>query len=156
MIKVVSTSLILIVLFGSPSRSLAQNAADAASRVAQEEAVRRQGKTFQLRATLADAQELQSRGELAAASKKYEEAWDLVQSIGVNIDRERLETMQGFSDVRMQLARKAQSRGDLAEADAQVKRVLIVDPKNTVAQNFKQQNDRAIQERLGKEPFVNH
>ena len=38
------------------------------------------------------------------------------------------------------------------EADAQVKRVLIVDPKNTVAQNFKQQNDRAIQERLGKEP----
>src|SRR5204863_3425864 len=68
------------------------------------------------------------------------------------VDRERAETVQGLSDVRMQLAKKAQAKGDLAEADAQVKRVLTVDPKNTVAGSFKQQNDRLIQERLGKEP----
>jgi len=152
MIKVVSTSLILIVLFGTSSRILAQDAAAAASQIAEQEAVRRQAKIIQLRSTLADAQELQARGELATASKKYEEAWDLVQSVGVNIDREKAETIQGLSDVRLQLAKKAEAKGDLAEADAQVKRVLTVDPKNTVAQSFKEQNDKLIQERLGKEP----
>jgi general secretion pathway protein D len=155
MIKVVSTSLILIVLLGTSHRIKAQDsnaAAAAASQAAGEEAVRRQARLIQLRATLADAQALQSRGEFAAASKKYEEAWDLVQSIGVNIDREKAETLQGFSDVRMQLAKKAQSRGDLNEADAQVRRILLVDPKNTVAQNFKRENDKLIQDRLGKEP----
>jgi tetratricopeptide (TPR) repeat protein len=154
MIKVVSTSLILIVLLGTANRIIAQDSApaDAAAKAAGEEAVRRQAQIIQLRTTLEDAQALQSRGELAAASKKYENAWDLVQSVGVNVDREKAETLQGFADVRLQLARKAQARGDLNEADAQVKRVLLVDPKNTVAQSFKQENDKLIQDRLGKEP----
>ncbi|HEX7860503.1 MAG TPA: hypothetical protein VF773_09270 [Verrucomicrobiae bacterium] len=153
MIKVVSTSLILIALFGTASRHFAQNnAAAVAERTAGEEAVRRQARIILLRNTLADAQALQAQGDLVAASKEYEKAWDHVQNIGVTIDRERAETLRGMTEVRMELARRAQSRGDLDEADKQVGRVLRLDPRNTVAQNFKAENDKRIQERLGREP----
>lgn len=152
MIKVVSTSLILIALFGTSPRTFAQDAAAVAERTAGEEAVRRQARIIQLRNTLADAQALQAQGDLVAASKEYETAWDHVQNIGVTIDRERAETIRGMTEVRMELARRAQARGDLEEASKQVERVLRLDPRNTVAQNFKAENDELIQKRLGREP----
>ena len=152
MIKVVSTSLILIALFGTSPRSFSQSAAAVAERSAGEEAVRRQARIILLRNTLADAQALQAQGDLAAAAKEYEKAWDHVQNIGVTIDRERAETLRGMTEVRMELARKAQARGDLEEASKQVERVLRLDPRNTVAQNFKEENDKRVQERLGREP----
>jgi tetratricopeptide (TPR) repeat protein len=152
MIKVVSTSLILIALFGTSPRTFSQSAAAVAERSAGEEAVRRQARIILLRNTLADAQALQAQGDLAAAAKEYEKAWDHVQNIGVTIDRERAETIRGMTEVRMELARKAQARGDLEEASKQVERVLRIDPRNTVAQNFKQENDKRVQERLGREP----
>ena len=101
MIKVVSTSLILIALFGTSPRSFSQSAAEIAERSAGEEAVRRQARIILLRNTLADAQALQAQGDLVAASKEYERAWDHVQTIGVTIDRERAETLQGMTEVRM-------------------------------------------------------
>jgi len=152
MIKVVSTSLILIALFGTSPRSFSQSAAEIAERSAGEEAVRRQARIILLRNTLADAQALQAQGDLVAASKEYERAWDHVQNIGVTIDRERAETLRGMAEVRMELAKRAQGRGDLEEARKQVERVLRLDPRNTEAQNFKEENDRRIQDRLGREP----
>jgi tetratricopeptide (TPR) repeat protein len=152
MIKVVSTSLILIALFGTSPRTFAQDAAAVAERTAGEEAVRRQARIIQLRNTITTAQELQAQGDLIAASKEYEQAWDHVQNIGVTIDRERAETIRGMTEVRMELARRAQARGDLEEASRQVERVLRLDPRNTIAQNFKAENDKRIQDRLGREP----
>ncbi|MGZ8899292.1 MAG: tetratricopeptide repeat protein [Limisphaerales bacterium] len=105
-----------------------------------------------LRNTLTDAQALQAQGDLAAAAREYEKAWDHVQNIGVTIDRERAETLKGMTEVRMELARRAQNRGDLEEASKQVDRVLRLDPRNTIAQNFKSDNDKRVQERLGREP----
>ena len=152
MIKVVSTSLILIALLGASPRSFSQSATAVAQSSAHEEAVRRQARIILLRNTLADAQALQAQGDLAAAAKEYEKAWDHVQNVGVTIDQERAETLRGMTEVRMELARRAQSRGDLEEASKQVERVLRLDPRNTAAQNFKTENDKRVQERLGREP----
>jgi tetratricopeptide (TPR) repeat protein len=152
MIKVVSTSLILIALSGTVPQTWSQNAAAVAERAAGEEAVRRQARTIQLRTTLSEAQALQAQGDLVAASKRYEEAWDHVQSIGVNIDRERAETINGMAEMRLEIARKSQARGDLEEASKQIERVLRIDPKNTLAQSLKADNDKRIQDRLGREP----
>lgn len=154
MIKVVSTSVIFVALFGAISGLKAQDnaAAAAASQVAAEEAVRREARTIQLRQTLRDAEELRKKGDLLAASKKFDEAYDISQAVGVNIDPEKKELIEGFDAVRMQLARDAQARGDLREADAQVTRVLRVDPKNEEARKFKAENDKRIAERRGKEP----
>ena len=81
MIKVVSTSLILIALFGSVPQLRSQDAATIANASASEEAVRREARKIQLRQALSEAQALQALGDLAGASKVYEEAWDHVQSI---------------------------------------------------------------------------
>src|SRR5690242_11792696 len=136
MIKVVSTSLILIALFGTFPRSYAQDTA-AAQRVASEEAVRRTARKIDLRTALSNAQALQAKGDLVGAAREYEKAWDLVQQIGVTIDQERAETIKGIATTRLELARHAQDKGNLEEASKQVERVLRVDPNNQDAQHFK-------------------
>src|ERR1044071_3384752 len=73
MIKVVSTSLILIALFGTFPRSFAQqDAAAVAQRAASEEAVRRTARKIDLRNALANAQALQDKGNREEASKQVE------------------------------------------------------------------------------------
>src|ERR1044071_5895371 len=112
MIKVVSTSLIFIALFGTSLRVFSQNAAADANRVASEEAVRRTARKIELRTTLANAQALQAKGDFVAASREYEKAWDSVQNIGVTIDQERAETIKGMAETRLELAKRAQDRGN--------------------------------------------
>ncbi len=152
MIKVVSTSLILIALFGTAPRNWSQDAAAVAERVASDEAVRREARKIQLRGVLSEAQTFQAQDDLGSAAKAYEEAWDHVQTIGVTVDRERIETIRGMSEVRMELARRAQRRGDFDEASKQVERILRLDPRNSEAQAFKADNDKRIQDRMGQEP----
>ena len=53
---------------------------------------------------------------------------------------------------RLALARDAQSRGDLRDADAQVLQVLKADPKNGEAIAFKQKNDQMIAALKGRMP----
>src|SRR5262245_53410296 len=119
MIKVVSTSLIFIALFGPVLRLKAQTPQDTAlaSQSAAEEAVRRQERMIRLRSTLQDAAVLRKKGDMIAASHKYDEAYDLVQQIGVGIEPEKKETIEGLSAVRLELAHQAQARSELAEAD---------------------------------------
>jgi len=153
MTKVVSTSLTLIVLLGAfPGTFAQQDATAAAQRAASEEAVRRSARKIDLRTAIANAQALQAKGDLVGASKEYEHAWDLVQTIGVTVEQERAETIKGLASVRMELAKRAQSKGNLDEADKQVSRVLRVDPQDAEAQHFKAANDKMIADRLGKEP----
>ena len=138
MIKVATTSLILIVLLGTTSRSSAQDsaaqAAAAASQAAGIEAVRRQAQSIQLRSTLADAQSLQSRGEILEAARRYEEAYELVRQLGVNVEQEQAATVQGLTETRLELARRARARADLNEANEQLKRILLVNPNSKEAQ----------------------
>ena len=116
------------------------------------EAVLRQANTILLRQKLADAENAETRGDLTAAAKSYEDAYTLVTQIGSGIDAEKAQTIDGLTSTRMQLARNAQQRGDLHEADTQVTRVLKVDPQNTAAIAFKKQNDRTIAAMRGQMP----
>src|SRR5205823_12948653 len=104
----------LLLLVASATSSVAQPApADTAT----DEAVRRQAATIMLRKTLAEAKAAQDKIDLLAASKLYEEAYRLVQIVGVGIDQEAQETISGLATVRLVLAKQAQRRARFEEAD---------------------------------------
>ena len=116
------------------------------------EAIYRQANRINLRNKLVDARSAQDRGELAAAAKLYDEAWELVQRIGAGVDAEAAQVKEGLAQTRMELAQRAQNRGELREAKAQVSDVLRVDPANAAAQEFNRNNEKLLTERRGKMP----
>ncbi|HYT58983.1 MAG TPA: hypothetical protein VEL06_02365, partial [Haliangiales bacterium] len=139
----------LLLLAASATSLAAQPApADAAT----DEAVRRQAAVIMLRKTLAEAKAAQNKADLIAASKFYEEAYKLVQVVGVGVDLESQEAISGLATVRLALAKLAQHRGRFGEADLHVKRVLAVDPKNEAALQFKKENDKALRALEGRVP----
>src|SRR6266513_689922 len=138
-----------LLLVASATSLMAQPApADTATDVA----VQRQAATIMLRKTLAEAKAAQDKLDLLAASKLYEEAYRLVQIVGVGIDQEAQETISGLATVRLVLAKQAQRRARFEEADLHVKRVLAVDPKNEAALKFKKENDKALEALKGRVP----
>src|SRR5450432_1310311 len=116
------------------------------------EAVLRQANTLVLRQKLADAKSASIRGDLAGAAKLYEDCNALVEQIGSGIDAETAQTISGLVATRFELARRAQSRGDLIDANTEVSRVLKVDPQNPAARAFKRQNDQMLAAMKGKMP----
>jgi len=115
-------------------------------------AVQREAAIILLRKTLAEAKAAQDKLDLLAAAKLYEEAYRLVQIVGVGIDQEAQETSSGLATVRLVLAKQAQRRARFEEADLHVKRVLTVDPKNEAALKFKKENDKALEALKGRVP----
>jgi len=150
MIRSALTLLILALLVGSAPSAFAQVApADPVT----EEAVRRQEMSIILRKTLADAQAEQKLGDYGTAAKLYEEAWSYVQKIGEKvIEKEHRETVQGFSHVYLELAKRSFSRGQYNEARSQVSRVLRIDPKNRDALNLAARVDKALRDQAGRVP----
>src|SRR5258708_7356930 len=149
MTKAVHLSLGLIFLLTAAATLPAQTAA---TDTAVNEAVLRQANTIVLRQKLADAQSTSSRGDLLAAAKSYEDAYTLVMQIGSGVDAEKAQAISGLVSVRLELARRAQSRGDLREADTEVSSALKVDPQNRAALAFKRQNDQMLAAMRGKMP----
>ncbi|RME95131.1 MAG: hypothetical protein D6766_04030, partial [Verrucomicrobia bacterium] len=128
----------------------AQTAIDQA---AQEEAVRRQEKTILLRSTLQEAAAVRAKGDLAQAARLYERAWSLVQEIGdATIQVEKAQTIAGFSEVYLALAKRSYNRAQYTDANIQVSRVLRVDPRNEEAQELKAKIAKAEKELAGKRP----
>jgi len=120
---------------------------------AAEEAVRRQELTILLRKTLKDAQSDQSKGDWGSAAKLYEEAWSLVQRIGdAGIEKEKKETIAGFTSVYLALAKKSYSRAQYEQAKSQVTRVLRVDPKNEEGLKMMAAVDKKLKELEGRLP----
>src|SRR3954463_2710725 len=115
MIKAVKTSLILLLLCGGSIQAHAQAGLDDA---ASAEAVRRQAARIQLRRTIDEARLARSRGEIPLAIQKYEAAWTTSQGL-LGVEQERQEIINDLVPIRLDLARQAQSRGDLGEADTQ-------------------------------------
>src|SRR5437870_11362797 len=98
MIKAATIPLCLILLLASHSTSYPQNAG---LDTAVGEAVYRQANTMILRQKLVDARTAQNRGNLVSAAKLYDEAWDLVQRIGITVVQpEAEETKPGLAVVR--------------------------------------------------------
>jgi len=149
MTKAASLSLGLIILVGTAAITWSQSApTDAAIN----EAVRRQANTILLRQKLSDARSAESRKDLVAAVKLYEDAYQLVQGIGDTVSPEATTTVAGLVAVRLELARAAQNRGDLNEARTQAARVLKVDPKNEAGLVFMKQNEKMLADQRGHIP----
>ena len=150
MTKVVSLSLGLVFLLASatPNAGAQTNATD----LAISRAVEDQANTIVLRKKLEDAKDTAGRGDFVGAAKLYEDAYAVSQQIGSGVDVETAQTIAGLAATRLALARMAQSQGDLREADAQVSRVLKVDPNNADAIAFKKQNDQMVVDMRGKMP----
>lgn len=123
------------------------------SNTAANQAVMREANTIILRQKLAAANTALQNKDLLDAVKLYEQAYELVQSIGpISIPQETAETVSGLVGVHMELAREAERQGDLYTADVQVSRVLAVDPTNAEAIAFKKQNDLLIAQTRGTQP----
>jgi type II secretory pathway component GspD/PulD (secretin)/tetratricopeptide (TPR) repeat protein len=112
--------------------------------LAVQQALHRQADRVTLREKLNEASAASQRHELPTAAKLYDDAWKLVEGIGSGVEAEKARTLAGLSSARLELARAAQSRGDLREADTQIKDLLRVAPKNSAAQAFKRENDKQL------------
>ncbi|HWW00689.1 MAG TPA: hypothetical protein VNZ64_13410 [Candidatus Acidoferrum sp.] len=124
-----------------------------AQETAVNEAVMRQANRIALRQKLADAFAAQQRRDLGNAAKLYDDAWALVQNIGVgNVEAEAAQTRVGLATVRLELARAAQHRSDYRDANIQVIDVLRVDPSNVEALDLKRANERLLAEQAGHIP----
>ena len=149
MTKAAILSLGLAALVVFPATVPAQ---DSSASLAVNEAIVRQANAIVLRQKLSDAKAVAQRGDIVNAAKLYQEAVTLAQKTGSGIDVEMQQAVAGLAATRLALARDAQSRHDLREADVQVKQVLFVDPKNADAIAFKQHNDEMLAAMKGKMP----
>ena len=141
MIKAALFTLGLAALLALPATVTAQ---DNAVTLAVNQAVLNQANTIVLQGKLSDAKAMAQRGDGVGAAKQYQESLALAQQIGSGIDAETAQAVAGVVSTRLALARQAQSRGDLIEADTQINQVLKADPKNNAAIAFKKQNDQML------------
>src|SRR5204863_7253519 len=129
MTKVAITPLCLTLLLGTVSVLPAQTPGGVDAAV--QESIHRQADRIKLNQTLQEARRVEQR-DPAAAAKLYDSAWTLCETIGEPAP-ETQQTVAGLTNVRMQLARDAQRRGDLADAETDVTDVLRVNPNNAAA-----------------------
>src|SRR6266481_1938633 len=118
MIKAAIVPLGLCLLLVNTTVSLAQPTPE---QTAINEGLQRQAAQITLRAKLGAAAEAEGRRDLKSAANLYDEAWDLVQFIGIkSVGPEADETRTGLATVRLELARATQKAGDLREAKRHV------------------------------------
>jgi type II secretory pathway component GspD/PulD (secretin)/tetratricopeptide (TPR) repeat protein len=156
MTKAALFTLGLAALLGFPAAVPAQD--NSAIGAATTEAVMRQANTIVLRQKLSDARATAQRGDIPGAAKLYQESCTLVQQIGSGIDAETTQAVAGLTATRLALARDAQGRQDLREAQTQVQQVLNTEKDLKVAPNlaevlaFKKQNDQMLAAMNGRMP----
>lgn len=156
MIKAVKTSLILILLCGGSisqarAQAAAAGAAASAAEQAEMEAVRRQANTIQMRKTIDEARAAKTRNDITQAIQKYEAAWTLSQGL-INVEAERGQIAAELVPIRLDLAKKAQSRGDLKEADTQIRAAQRVAPTDEAVLKLRADNDQRMREKIGQVP----
>jgi general secretion pathway protein D len=149
MTKAAFSSLGLTLLIGTAPLAWSQSAATDA---AIQEAVRRQANSILLRQKLTDAAAAETRKDLPAAAKLYEECYGLVSSIGDFTTPEAAATISGLVNVKLELARQAQKRGQYQDARTHITRALKADPKNETARAMMVENERLLAEQRGHIP----
>lgn len=132
--------------------SFAQSSSNAAVEDATRESIKRQAAKVDLRAKIAKAQEAEKAGKNAEASRLYEECLVLLKSVNSGVDAESAQVKGGMATSRLALAQQAQRGGDLLESEKQIDRVLVVDPSNKAAQDFKHNLERVKAQLAGKSP----
>lgn len=141
----------ILSVFSFLPAAISQTSADNA---AVAEAVRRQAYTIEMHQKLTDAQQAFDAKDFARAAKSYEGAYELSQRIGIGIDIETKAAVSGLVATRLQLAQRAEAQRDYVEARTQINGALRVDPKNSVALQFKQQNDALLAANSGRMPSM--
>jgi len=106
------------------------------------ESLRREAAKIELRQKLADAQAAQTKGDIYAAARLYDECMALIKRIGTGVETEYSQVMSGLVQTHLILAEQAQRRGEFEQADLHANVVLKEDPKNEAALAFKAQNAR--------------
>src|SRR5215475_11811660 len=147
--KAATLPLAVTLLLADATFALAQAPAQDA---AVNEAVIRQADHIALRQKLVDARAAQEQGDLVRAAKLYDDAWELVQRVGSNVEAEAAVTRSGLATVRLELAHADQRRGDYRDAKIQIDDVLRVDPSNTEALDLRRANEKLLAEQAGKIP----
>lgn len=151
MMRAVVSSLGLVLLFNTA----VIHAQPSPVQLAEEEAVRRQEAIRLLRMRLADAQALQAQGRIVEAARVYEDAWALFPRIGLageNVEADMAAVENGLVGIRLKLAEQAQRKGDLKEAETQIKSALRVKPQSPEALKMKLEVDKAIAASRGRVP----
>ena len=155
MIKAASKLSCLIFLIASALASNAPNVfGDPATPVATatEEAVRREADTMMLRKKLALAQSARQQRDLVGALRLYDDCYVLAQKIGGGVESETQQAVIGVAAVSLDLAHQAQKRNDYKTAREYVVHILVIDPKNQVALDFKRDNERLLAAQAGTIP----
>lgn len=153
MMKAAPFSLGLAIILAVPFAIPAQNLSP--TEVAEQEAIRRQEATIRLRQKLTQAQAAQRSGDLVLASKTYEEAYALVQSIGnVGIDAETQQVVQGLTEVLLKRAQQAEKEKNYAQADSFANRAVIINPKSAEAVAYRKSLNEKIQAQQGRIPSL--
>src|SRR3954454_5610540 len=116
------------------------------------EAVRRQAAKIALRQRIDEAQAAENRHDTPTASKLYSTCWDLILTIGTDVDQEIQVVRAGAARTRLELAYAAQRAGNLRDADQQVTELLRIDPRNETAITFRASNNRMITEAIPLNP----
>lgn len=116
------------------------------------ESIAREAAKIELRKLLTEAQEAQRRGEFNAAAKLYEDCINLIRRISTGVDLEQTEVLRGVVGTRLALAEQAQRRGDFAEAENHVARILKLDPRNEAALAFRRQLEEDKARTAGRRP----
>jgi general secretion pathway protein D len=107
------------------------------------ESLRREAAKRELRQKLADAQAAQTKGDIYAAARLYDECMALIKYIGTGVESEYAQVVAGTVQTRLILAEQAQRRNEFEQADLHANVILKEDPKNEAALAFKAQNARA-------------
>ncbi|MGA2867821.1 MAG: hypothetical protein ABSF34_01485 [Verrucomicrobiota bacterium] len=154
MIKATNLSLGLAALLVLPAIAPAQDNSNPNSAIgmAVQQSVINQANTIVLRQKLAEAQATAQQGDILGAAKLYQDCVSLAQTIGPGIEAETTQAIDGLAFTSLMLARDAQSRGDLREAETRVNQVLKADPNNPAALAFKKKNDQLLEAMKGKIP----
>src|SRR4051812_24081628 len=127
-----------LVIFGA-SAALAQTPVDIQPAI--EESIRRDAWKVELQKKLADAQIAQKKGDNFEAAKLYTDCVGLLKNIGPSgVMIEQKAVVAGVVSVRLQLAEQAQRASDFAGADNHALAILLADPKNEAAINFRREN----------------
>src|SRR5690349_16020211 len=110
MTKAASLTIGLVVLCGTIVVGVAQ---DTPTDLAIKTAAQRTHDTMLLQKKIQEAKAAESRRDLPAAAKHYEDAYKLVESIGdASIPTEKAATIAGLTGVELEMARAAQKAGD--------------------------------------------
>ena len=151
MIKAAPTILCLIFLAAAPALK-AQVSNDPVG-FATDEAIRREYQTADLRKKLALAQSASQRNDLKEAARLYQTCYDLCQKIGFEpVKAETEQVIAGLTYVLLELANQDQRQQDYRSANARINQVLIIDPQNQAALEFRRRNKALLDAQAGTIP----